>query len=194
MILGGGPQPHRAGHRVRLLLRACLLRAARRRLRDHHGQQQSGNRQHRLRHQRPAVFRTADLEDVLHIYRNEKCWGAIVQFGGPDAAESGARSGAQRRQHHRHEARPSIEAAEDRKFFQELVTSWNPAARQRHGRHQRRGSRGDCRADRLSGADAPSFVLGGRAMVIVYDRDMLRSYMQEAVEVSEERPADRSLP
>ncbi len=35
-----GPEPHRPGHRVRLLLRACKLRACRRRLRDHHGQLQ----------------------------------------------------------------------------------------------------------------------------------------------------------
>jgi carbamoyl-phosphate synthase large subunit len=34
----------------------------------------------------------------------------------------------------------------------------------------------------------PSFVLGGRAMVIVYDVEMLRKYMAEAVEVSEDRP------
>jgi carbamoyl-phosphate synthase large subunit len=34
----------------------------------------------------------------------------------------------------------------------------------------------------------PSFVLGGRAMVIAYDREALRRYMTEAAEVSEERP------
>jgi carbamoyl-phosphate synthase large subunit len=41
----------------------------------------------------------------------------------------------------------------------------------------------------------PSFVLGGRAMVIVYSREMLRKYMAEAVEVSQQRPVlvDRYL-
>jgi len=34
----------------------------------------------------------------------------------------------------------------------------------------------------------PSFVLGGRAMVIVYDDDSLKQYMEEAVSVSEKRP------
>ncbi len=53
-------QPDRPGHRVRLLLRPRRLCAEGRRLRDHHGQLQSGNRQHRLRHLRPAVFRAAD--------------------------------------------------------------------------------------------------------------------------------------
>ena len=54
------PEPHRPGHRVRLLLRPRRLRAARGRVRDHHGQLQPGDRQHRLRHLRPAVFRAAD--------------------------------------------------------------------------------------------------------------------------------------
>ena len=43
-------EPHRSGHRVRLLLRARRDRAARGRLRDHHGQLQPGNRLDRLRH------------------------------------------------------------------------------------------------------------------------------------------------
>ena len=52
-------QPHRPGHRVRLLLRARGARAARGRLRDHHGQLQPGDRLHRLRHLRPALLRAA---------------------------------------------------------------------------------------------------------------------------------------
>ena len=53
-------EPHRPGNRVRLLLLPCRLRAERGRLRDHHGQLQSGDRVDRLRHLRPALFRTAD--------------------------------------------------------------------------------------------------------------------------------------
>lgn len=34
----------------------------------------------------------------------------------------------------------------------------------------------------------PSFVLGGRAMMIVHTEDQLRTYMQTSVEVSRERP------
>ena len=54
------PQPHRPGHRVRLLLRARRAGAARGWLRDHHGQLQPGNRVDRLRHLRPPVLRAAD--------------------------------------------------------------------------------------------------------------------------------------
>ena len=59
--LGRGPQPHRPGHRVRLLLRARELRAGRAGLRDHHGELQPRDRVHRLRHERSPVLRTAHL-------------------------------------------------------------------------------------------------------------------------------------
>ena len=52
-----GPEPHRAGHRVRLLLRPRQLRPARRRLRHGDDQLQPRDRLHRLRHQRPALLR-----------------------------------------------------------------------------------------------------------------------------------------
>ncbi len=57
---GRRSQPHRPGHRVRLLLRPCRLRAARGRLRDHHGQLQPRDRLDRLRHRRPPLLRAAD--------------------------------------------------------------------------------------------------------------------------------------
>jgi hypothetical protein len=66
------PQPHRPGHRVRLLLLPRLLRADRGRLRDHHGQLQPRDGVDRLRHLRPALFRAADAEDVLEILRVEQ--------------------------------------------------------------------------------------------------------------------------
>ena len=60
MILGGGPQPHRPGHRVRLLLCPRGLRPEGGRLRDPDGQLQSGDREHRLRHLGQALLRAAD--------------------------------------------------------------------------------------------------------------------------------------
>ena len=57
---GRRAEPHRPGHRVRLLLRARRARAARGRLRDHHGQLQPGDRLDRLRHLRPPLLRAAD--------------------------------------------------------------------------------------------------------------------------------------
>ena len=58
---GRRAEPHRPGHRVRLLLRARGARAARGRVRDHHGQLQSGDRLDGLRHLRPPVLRAAHV-------------------------------------------------------------------------------------------------------------------------------------
>ena len=66
-------------------------------------------------------FEPLTLEDILHIYEREQCWGAIVQFGGQtplnlakDLEEHGVNIIG---------TKPaSIEAAEDRDFFQKLAT------------------------------------------------------------------------
>ena len=60
---GQRPQPHRAGNRVRLLLLPRLLRAAGDGRRIDHGQLQSGDRLHRLRHQRPPLLRAAHARE-----------------------------------------------------------------------------------------------------------------------------------
>ncbi len=132
-------------------------------------------------------FEPLTLEDVLNIYRNENCWGAIVQFGGQtplnlaaDLEKNGVNIIG---------TKPaSIEAAEDRKFFQELI--------HRLDIRQPKNGLAVSVNEAITIADEigypvlmrPSFVLGGRAMVIVYDEDMLRQYMDEAVEVSQDRP------
>ncbi len=99
-------QPHRPGHRVRLLLRPRGLRTEGRRLRDHHGQLQSGNRQHRLRHLGPAVFRAADRRG-----RHRPCpprgeprhpAGLHRAVRRPDSAEAVAGAGTREDPHPRH--------------------------------------------------------------------------------------------
>ena len=64
-----GPEPHRPGHRVRLLLRARRLRAARRRLRDDHGQLQPRDGVDRLRHERPPLLRAAHARGRAQRHR-----------------------------------------------------------------------------------------------------------------------------
>ena len=132
-------------------------------------------------------FEPLTLEDVLHIYRQEECWGAIVQFGGQtplNLAGDLERNGV----NIIGTSPASIEAAEDRKFFQELA--------QRLGVRQPRNGVATTveEATKIAARVGypvlvrPSFVLGGRAMVIVYTEDSLRKYMAEAVEVSHDRP------
>jgi len=139
-------------------------------------------------------FEPLTLEDVLHVYRNERCGGAIVQFGGQTPLNlarqleaNGVRIvGTQP---------TDIEAAEDRKSFQELADRLGI-------RQPANGTATNVEeAARIAASIGypvlmrPSFVLGGRAMAIVYDEDMLRDFMVEAVEASEDRPVliDRYL-
>ena len=139
-------------------------------------------------------FEPVTLEDVLQIYENEKCWGAIVQFGGQtplnlakDLEKNGVSIiGTKPR---------SIELVEDREYFQKLVTKLN--IRQTMNGTAATVEQAVKIAERIGYPVLvrPSFVLGGRAMVIVYDEDYLRRYMNEAVSASEERPVliDRFL-
>jgi carbamoyl-phosphate synthase large subunit len=79
---GRRAQPHRPGHRVRLLLRARGDGPARGGLRDHHGQLQPGDGLHRLRHLRPPVLRAAHPRGRAGDRRRRAPEGVIVQFGG----------------------------------------------------------------------------------------------------------------
>ena len=93
VILGSRPQPHRPGHRVRLLLRPRQLRPARRRLRDDHGQLQPRDGVDRLRHQRPPLLRAAHLRGRAATSsrpsRQRRARGVDRGARRPDAAEAG---------------------------------------------------------------------------------------------------------
>ncbi len=139
-------------------------------------------------------FEPLTLEDVLHIYHQEKCWGAIVQFGGQtplnlaaDLEKNGVNIIG---------TKPaSIEQAEDRKYFQELARKLDIL--QPDNDVATSTDEAVAIANRIGYPVLlrPSFVLGGRAMVIVYNEEFLRRYMSEAVQASEERPVliDRYL-
>jgi carbamoyl-phosphate synthase large subunit len=139
-------------------------------------------------------FEPLTLEDVLNIYQQEKCWAAIVQFGGQTPLNLAAALqangvniiGTQPQ---------SIEMAEDRKHFAALL--------QRLGLNQPPNGTATDEGEAVKVARSigypvlvrPSFVLGGRAMEIVYDEEDLRRYIRTAVEASPERPVlvDRFL-
>ncbi len=139
-------------------------------------------------------FEPLTLEDVLNIYDQEKPEGVIVQFGGqtPLNLADGLRAagvpilGTQPE---------SIETAEDRKLFAAML--------------DKLGLRQTPNGSAISADEAvaiakqigypvlvrPSFVLGGRAMELVYNEDDLRRYMAGAIEVTPDRPVlvDRFL-
>ena len=82
-------EPHRPGHRVRLLLLPRQLRPARVGHRVDHGQQQPGDRLHRLRHLGPAVLRAADDRRRAEHLRPRRAGRRDRAVRRADAAEPG---------------------------------------------------------------------------------------------------------
>jgi carbamoyl-phosphate synthase large subunit len=132
-------------------------------------------------------FEPLTFEDVMEIVELEKPEGIIVQFGGQTPLKLARKLEAA--------GAPiigttpdSIDLAEDRERFQKLVTELEllqPA---------NRTARNVEDAVRLAEEIGyplvvrPSYVLGGRAMEVVFSEDELRTYMHHAVKVSEDSP------
>ncbi|MFM2083157.1 MAG: carbamoyl phosphate synthase large subunit [Verrucomicrobiota bacterium] len=132
-------------------------------------------------------FEPLTLEDVLHIYEREKCWGAIAQFGGQTPLNLAL--GLQKNGVNIIGTSPqSIEIAEDRKLFAAMLNKLNIP--QPPNGLATNGEEALVIAQRLTYPVLvrPSFVLGGRAMQIVYSDAELTHYMKFAVEVSSDRP------
>jgi len=132
-------------------------------------------------------FEPLTLEDVLHIYEREKCWGAIAQFGGQTPLNLAL--GLQKNGVNVIGTSPqSIEIAEDRKMFAAMLHKLNIP--QPPNGLATNAEEALVISKRLTYPVLvrPSFVLGGRAMQIVYSDAELTHYMKFAVEVSSDRP------
>src|SRR5712675_139877 len=132
-------------------------------------------------------FEPLTLEDVLHIYEREKCWGAIAQFGGQTPLNLAL--GLQKNGVNIIGTSPqSIEVAEDRKMFAAMLHKLNIP--QPPNGLATNAEEALVISKRLTYPVLvrPSFVLGGRAMQIVYSDTELSHYMKFAVEASPERP------
>jgi len=132
-------------------------------------------------------FEPLTLEDVLNIIELERPEGVIVQFGGQTPLKLAV---PLEREGVRILGTPpdAIDRAEDRKRFKELL----------HKLGLRQPDSGTAmstdEAVKIGGEIGypvmvrPSYVLGGRAMEIVYDEASLRDYMRRAVKASPEHP------
>ena len=132
-------------------------------------------------------FEPLTLEDVLEIVAKEQPVGVIVQFGGQTPLKLAValeKAGV-----------PiigtspdAIDRAEDRERFQEML--YKLGLRQPENGTARSFEEAEKVADRIGYPVVvrPSYVLGGRAMEIVYDVDNLRRYMTTAVQASPEHP------
>ena len=132
-------------------------------------------------------FEPLTVEDVLSIYEKERPEGVIVQFGGQtplniasELAEAGVKIIGT--------SPDTIDLAEDRDRFRKMM--------QRLGIPQPESDMVSTIEEALNAAKRigyplivrPSFVLGGRAMEVVHDDEMLISYVSAAKDVSPERP------
>jgi carbamoyl-phosphate synthase large subunit len=132
-------------------------------------------------------FEPLTLEDVLHIYEREQCWGAIAQFGGQTPLNLAL--GLQKNGVNIIGTSPqSIEIAEDRKLFAAMLDKLKIP--QPPNGLATNAEEALVISKRLTYPVLvrPSFVLGGRAMQIVYSDAELEHYMKFAVEASPERP------
>jgi carbamoyl-phosphate synthase large subunit len=132
-------------------------------------------------------FEPLTVEDVLGIYEKEKPEGVIVQFGGQtplNIANELARAGVRILG----TTPETIDLAEDRDRFRKIMRKLGipqPEAGMAINVEQA------LEIAKTIGYPVmvrPSYVLGGRAMEVIHDDEMLRHYMAAAVDVSPERP------
>jgi len=139
-------------------------------------------------------FEPLTFEHVMNIVEKEKPWGVIVQFGGQTPLKLTTALEAA--------GVPiigtspdAIDLAEDRERFQQLLHKLKLL--QPENALARSVEEAVAAAIKIGYplVVRPSYVLGGRAMEIVYDEKSLRSYMANAVQVSPEHPVllDRFL-
>ncbi|MGD8775322.1 MAG: carbamoyl-phosphate synthase large subunit [Syntrophobacterales bacterium] len=132
-------------------------------------------------------FEPLTVEDVLSIYEKERPEGVIVQFGGQtplnianELAQAGVRIIGT--------SPETIDLAEDRDRFRQMM--------RKLGIPQPESGMASTLEKALQVAERigyplmvrPSYVLGGRAMEVVHDEEMLKHYVSVAVDVSPERP------
>lgn len=132
-------------------------------------------------------FEPVTLEDVLEIVRVEKPIGVIVQYGGQTPLKI-CRALEEAGVPIIGTSPDAIDRAEDRERFQQMV--------QRLGLLQPQNATARSEEEAIAASKEigyplvvrPSYVLGGRAMEIVYDEEELKRYMREAVQVSNDSP------
>jgi len=132
-------------------------------------------------------FEPLTLEDVMGIINKEKPYGVVVQFGGQTSINLAvplAREGV-RILGTPHE---SIDRVEDRERFTEVLNKLEIPQADYGIAHSFEDASKVAERIGFPVLVRPSYVLGGRAMQIVYDDDELREYMKEAVRISPEHP------
>jgi len=132
-------------------------------------------------------FEPLTLEDVLAVIEVEQPEGIIVHYGGQTPLKL-ARALEKNGANIIGTSPESIDLAEDRERFQKMIQKLD--LKQPINSTARSKEQAVVIADRIGFplVVRPSYVLGGRAMEIVYDKESLERYMQTAVQVSNDSP------
>jgi carbamoyl-phosphate synthase large subunit len=132
-------------------------------------------------------FEPLTVEDVLAIYEKEKPEGVVVQFGGQtplniagELAAAGVRILGT--------SPDTIDLAEDRDRFRKMMDQMGIAMPESGMAASFEEAREIAGRIGYPVMVRPSFVLGGRGMEIVHDDEMLKQYVQAAVDLAPERP------
>ncbi len=132
-------------------------------------------------------FEPLTLEDVMNVYEREQCDGVIVQFGGQtplNLAQQLKAAGA----NVIGTSPDDIDAAEDRDFFKQLVAQIGIRQPENGISHSVDEALAVAARIGYPLLIRPSFVLGGRGMVIVYHEKNLRHYVEMAEAISPGKP------
>ncbi|PWJ59148.1 MULTISPECIES: carbamoyl-phosphate synthase large subunit [unclassified Fibrobacter] len=132
-------------------------------------------------------FEPLTLEDVMGIYERENCYGVIVQFGGQTPLNLAMRlkkAGA----NVVGTSPEDIDLAEDRDFFKQLVDKVGIKQAASGIAHNVEEALAIVEEIGYPVLVRPSFVLGGRGMVIVYKEKYLRKFVEEAAAIGEGKP------
>ncbi|MEM4706879.1 MAG: carbamoyl-phosphate synthase large subunit, partial [Candidatus Methanomethylicaceae archaeon] len=132
-------------------------------------------------------FEPITIEDVMNIYENEKPEGVMIQFGGQtplniskELEEYGAKILGT--------SVDSIDIAEDRKRFSKLINELGIPQPPNGIAFTIEEAKEVARKLGYPVLVRPSYVLGGRAMEIVYDEEMLEEFISKAIEVNPGKP------
>ncbi len=132
-------------------------------------------------------FEPLTYENVMNIVENEKPYGVIVQFGGQTPLklsiplqESGVSIlGTDPK---------SIDIAEDRELFRELINRLKLLQPESGIAKSKKEAVDVANVVGYPVLVRPSYVLGGRAMMIIYNEEQMNKYVEEAVEVTGDHP------
>lgn len=132
-------------------------------------------------------FEPLTVEDVMNVVRKEQPEGVVVQFGGQTAINLAGQL-KQAGVNVLGTAVENIDLAEDRELFSRLLTSLGVPQAEGRTATDIDEAMGIALKIGFPVLVRPSYVLGGRAMEIVYNQEELYRYMKFAVEVSPNHP------